>query len=98
MNKATLVLILLGVYLLFKMRESFTEAFVNVGSKEFHATNYKNVKRVKKELDTKYKKTKCAIKPNPKGNATQEINKGYNCRFYQTGILYNNNDLKSWSK
>ena len=97
MNKVTLVLILIGVYLLFNMKESFTEAFINVGSKKFRAINYKNVEKVKKKLDTKYKKTKCAIKPNPKGNATHEINKGYNCRFYQTGILYNNNALKSWS-
>ena len=96
MNKVTLAIILIGLCLLFSVNESF-EAFTNVGSKEFRLKNLKNVKRVNKKLNDKYKKTKCNIKPNPKGNATHEINKGYNCRFYQTGILYNNNALKSWS-
>ena len=96
MNKVTLAIILIGLFFLFSMNESF-EAFANVGSKEFRLKNLKNVQKIKKKLDNEYKKTKCNIKPNPKGNATHEINKGYNCRFYQTGILYNNNALKSWS-
>tara|TARA_B110000967_G_C18362455_1_gene306568 strand:- start:179 stop:472 length:294 start_codon:yes stop_codon:yes gene_type:complete len=96
MNTVTLAIILIGLCFLFSMNESF-EAFANVGSKKFRAKNYKNVQKIKKKLDNEYKKTKCNIKPNPKGNATYEINKGYDCRFYQTGILYNNNALKSWS-
>ena len=96
MNKVTLALILIGLCFLFSVKESF-ENFANVGSKEFRLKNLKNVKRVNKQLNDKYKNTKCNIKPNPKGNVTQEINKGYNCHFYQTGILYNNNALKSWS-
>ena len=92
MNTVTLAIILIGLCFLFSMNESF-EAFANVGSKKFRAKNYKNVQKIKKKLDNEYKKTKCNIKPNPKGNATYEINKGYDCRFYQTGILYNNNAL-----
>ena len=97
MNTTTLGIIIVGILFLFSMRENFDEHYTHFGSKKFRMSNLKNVKRVKKELSTEYKKAKCNIKPNPKGNPTYEINKGYDCRFYQTGILYNNNALKSWS-
>ena len=60
----------------------FDEHYAHVGSKEVPTkVILKMFKKLKKKLDNEYKKTKCNIKPNPKGNATHEINKGYNCRF-----------------
>ena len=97
MYTSTLGLIIIGILLLFGMKENFDEHYTHFGSKKFRMSNLKNVKRVNKELTSEYKKAKCSIKPNPKGNVTHEINKGYDCRFYQTGILFNNNALKSWS-
>jgi hypothetical protein len=72
------------------------EKFIAVGSKKYKAKKLKESHKIRKKLQKEHNKN-CKDLTNVNKNITNMINDRAYCRFVDTGLIANQNNIKSWS-